>query len=55
MNPHSSPNLSTPPSRKILQIILLVSTAHALVHLLEQSLASVEEIITDSFEESGWL
>jgi len=55
MNPHSSPNLSSAPSRKILQIILLVSTAHALVHLLEQSLASVEEIITDSFEESGWL
>ena len=55
MNPNTSSSPSTKPGRRILQIILLVSTAHALVHLLEQSLASVEEVITDSFEESGWL
>ena len=55
MNPNTSPSSSTRHGNRILQIILLVSTAHALVHLLEQSLASVEEVITDSFEESGWL
>ncbi|MCA9049414.1 MAG: MFS transporter [Planctomycetaceae bacterium] len=43
----------------ILRIILLVSAAHALVHLLEQSIASVELVIADDFglsrRESGLL
>ena len=40
-------------------IILLVSAAHATVHLLEQSIASVEMVICSDFDldlrESGWL
>lgn len=36
-------------SSRILKIILLVSGAHALVHLLEQSVASVEQVITVDF------
>jgi FSR family fosmidomycin resistance protein-like MFS transporter len=46
------------PSSLIL-IILLVSAAHAMVHLLEQSIASVEMVICSDFgldlRESGWL
>jgi MFS transporter, FSR family, fosmidomycin resistance protein len=36
-------------SSRILKIILLVSGAHALVHLLEQSVASVEQVISADF------
>ncbi|MEZ6125008.1 MAG: MFS transporter [Planctomycetaceae bacterium] len=43
----------------VLKLVLLVSCSHALVHLLEQSIASVEQVISDdltlSFEQSGWL
>ena len=48
-----------PRSNPVVRIILLVSCAHALVHLLEQSIASVEQVIstefTLSFKESGFL
>ncbi len=37
-------------SSRILKLILLVSCAHALVHLLEQSIASVEQVITADFD-----
>lgn len=44
---------------RVLRIILLVSAAHALVHLLEQSIASVEQVICVDFsltlEQSGLL
>lgn len=36
-------------SRSVFRIILLVSFAHALVHLLEQSVASVEQVISQQF------
>ena len=46
-------------SLRVLKLVLLVSCAHALVHLLEQSIASVEQVISDEFvlnlEQSGWL
>lgn len=46
-------------SSRVFRIILLVSCAHALVHLLEQSIASVEQVISKDFElnlqQSGWL
>lgn len=46
-------------SSRIVKIILLVSGAHALVHLLEQSIASVEQVISDDFalslSDSGFL
>ena len=46
-------------SSRIVKIILLVSGAHAMVHLLEQSIASVEQVISDDFSlsisESGLL
>ena len=48
-----------PRSNPVVRIILLVSCAHALVHLLEQSIASVEQVIstefTLSFKQSGFL
>ncbi|MDG2128602.1 MAG: MFS transporter [Fuerstiella sp.] len=48
-----------PRSNPVVRIILLVSCAHALVHLLEQSVASVEQVIsaefTLSFKQSGFL
>ncbi len=46
-------------SAQVVRVILLVSCAHALVHLLEQSVASVEQVISDDFqltlEQSGFL
>jgi MFS transporter, FSR family, fosmidomycin resistance protein len=43
----------------LLRIVLLVSCAHALVHLLEQSIASVEQVVSAEFRlsltQSGWL
>lgn len=33
-----------------MKLVLLVSSAHALVHLLEQSLASVEQVISNDFD-----
>lgn len=55
-------NLQSPPvshSSRVLRIILLVSCAHALVHLLEQSIASVEQVISSDYsldmEQSGLL
>jgi MFS transporter, FSR family, fosmidomycin resistance protein len=48
-----------PRSSRIVKIILLVSCAHALVHLLEQSIASAELEISKDFdltmEQSGYL
>lgn len=48
-----------PPSNSVVRIILLVSCAHALVHLLEQSIASVEQVISSEFtltlKQSGYL
>ncbi|MEO2017561.1 MAG: MFS transporter [Fuerstiella sp.] len=38
-----------PRSNPVVRIILLVSCAHALVHLLEQSIASVEQVISTEF------
>lgn len=37
------------PSSQVLKVVLLVSCAHALVHLLEQSIASVELVISKEF------
>ncbi len=46
-------------STEVVKLILLVSCAHALVHLLEQSVASVEQVISDEFsfsmDQSGLL
>jgi MFS family permease len=46
-------------SSSLVAIILLVSAAHATVHLLEQSVASVEQVISADFElslkQSSWL
>ncbi|MCR9200333.1 MAG: MFS transporter [Planctomycetaceae bacterium] len=42
----SSPRLSS----SVYRIILLVSLAHALVHLLEQSVASMEQVISAAFD-----
>ena len=46
-------------SPQVVRVILLVSCAHALVHLLEQSVASVEQVISADFkmtlEQSGFL
>ncbi|MEQ9407044.1 MAG: MFS transporter [Fuerstiella sp.] len=46
-------------SSQILKVILLVSCAHALVHLLEQSIASVEQVISADYSltlnQSGFL
>ncbi|MCP4784346.1 MAG: MFS transporter [Fuerstiella sp.] len=48
-----------PRSNPVVRIILLVSCAHALVHLLEQSIASVEQVISTEFtlslKQSGFL
>lgn len=48
-----------PRSNHVVRIILLVSCAHALVHLLEQSIASVEQVISSEFsltlKQSGFL
>lgn len=45
--------------RRVLKIVLLISCAHALVHLLEQSIASVETVISSEFKltqtQSGYL
>lgn len=38
------------PYLRLLRLVLLVSSAHAMVHLLEQSIASVEQIVSDQFE-----
>ena len=35
--------------RRVLKIVLLISCAHALVHLLEQSIASVETVISSEY------
>jgi len=47
------------PSSRIVKIILLVSCAHALVHLLEQSIASAEQVISADYKltltQSGYL
>ncbi|MEZ6130202.1 MAG: MFS transporter [Planctomycetaceae bacterium] len=47
------------PSSRIVKIILLVSCAHALVHLLEQSIASAEQVISEDYQltltQSGYL
>ena len=51
----------SPVARKssLLRVVLLVSCAHALVHLLEQSIASVEQVVSEEFlltlQQSGWL
>ena len=46
-------------SSSLLIVILLVSAAHAMVHLLEQSVSSAEQVITAEFNmnlrQSGWL
>ncbi|WP_158521046.1 MFS transporter [Fuerstiella marisgermanici] len=46
-------------SSQVVRVILLVSCAHALVHLLEQSVASVEQVISADFqltiEQSGFM
>lgn len=46
-------------SSHLITIILLVSAAHATVHLLEQSIASAEQVISSDFSlslrQSGWL
>ena len=46
-------------SSEVLKLVLLVSCAHALVHLLEQSVASVEQVVSSEFkfsmDQSGWL
>ena len=46
-------------SSDVVRLILLVSCAHALVHLLELSVASVEQVISAEFwfsmDQSGWL
>lgn len=43
--------MSSPrPSSSVTRIILLVSLAHALVHLLEQSVASMEQVISTAFD-----
>ena len=46
-------------SAQVIRLVVLVSCAHALVHLLEQSVASVEQVISDDFdmslEQSGLL
>lgn len=46
-------------SSRLITIILLVSAAHATVHLLEQSIASAEQVISSDFSlslrQSGWL
>lgn len=44
---------SSRPSSIVYRIILLVSLAHALVHLLEQSVASMEQVISDAFSLSS--
>lgn len=45
--------------RRVLKIVLLISCAHALVHLLEQSIASVETVISGEYgltqTQSGYL
>ena len=45
--------------RRVLKIVLLISCAHAFVHLLEQSIASVESVISIEFDltkvQSGYL
>lgn len=45
--------------RRVLKIVLLISCAHALVHLLEQSIASVETVISTEYQltqtQSGYL
>lgn len=45
--------------RRVLKIVLLISCAHALVHLLEQSIASVETVISSEYgltqTQSGYL
>ena len=40
-------------STHIVRLVLLVSCAHALVHLLEQSVASMEQVISDDFQLDG--
>ena len=46
-------------SSSLVAVILLVSSAHATVHFLEQSVASVEQVISTDFElslkQSSWL
>ena len=46
-------------SSSLITIILLVSAAHATVHLLEQSIASAEQVISADYDldlrQSGWL
>ena len=45
--------------RRVLKIVLLISCAHAFVHLLEQSIASMESVISIEFDltkvQSGYL
>lgn len=44
-----SPAESEPGTVSLFRIVLLVSCAHALVHLLEQSIASVEQVVSQEF------